>query len=230
MFRNLGIARGARLWTTVAVTLALVAASLAVLGSASAHPAGGPIVAAPTSSCAMPGCSIHLSTSSGSYDNKVKVTMKNYYPNDFGQVWFWDGVTGTGAALVASGSTGMTGDFSLSFKVPVDPVGKYVVYVTDFTGDNQSAAFNLTHLHASPRTGTASSNFHVGLQGFMAHTTMSFTIDGVNAPAVSPCRTNAHGNVSLSSCVLYVPNISAGTYTLVATDGTNFARVQFVVT
>lgn len=222
--------RTIRLLLFACVVFAVLAAALATVGTASGFTTASSPVALPSHGCVTPGCSIRLSTSSGSHGNKVKVTMKGFYANDFGQVWFWNGVTGSTAALVASGSTGSTGNFALSFFVPTETVGHYVVFVTDFTGDNQSAPFNLTHVALSPRSGTVSSNFHMGVMGFLGTTTIKVTIDGVTVGAVAPCRTNGHGDFSLSSCILYVPNLSPGTYQLVATDGTNFARTQFTVT
>ncbi len=205
----------------VAVVVALLASGTTI---AAPGTAGGP----PSNSCVitLAPCYIVLSTASGSHGNSERVNGTGFWPGDQVTVYFWNGVAGSTAQLVATGSTGV-GSFSVTFRIPNDPVGNYVVFATDLTGDNQSAAFHLTHLRASPDLGAPGSTTVVNGEGFLPDHVVTFRIEGAKATASPRCRTNASGD--FSSCTLTIPSVAPGTTLLKATDGTYTARIRFTV-
>jgi hypothetical protein len=213
----------------VAAATTAVVLSLIVLGSAfgSAVAASAPLP--PANSCIAPilPCYIVLSITSGSRGNTETVSGYRFWPGEPFTVYFWNGSAGASAPAVGTGSTG-TGDFSASFRVPGDPVGNYTVFVTDLAGDNQSAAFHLTRLTASPDSGPVGNTTQLSGQGFLPDHVVRFHVDGVRASTSASCRTNVHG--AFSKCALTVPSVPTGSTRLTATDGTYTARIEFVVT
>jgi len=210
----------------VVVTAAVLVLTLsgAASGSTVARSAGLP----PPNTCIAPilPCYIVLSITSGSRGNGETVTGARFWPGEPFTVYFWNGTAGATAAAVASGSTG-TGSFSASFRVPSDPVGSYTVFVTDLAGDNQSAAFHLTYLRASPDSGAVSNTTSVSGEGFLPNHVVKFHFHAVAAVTTSRCRTNSFGN--FSGCVITIPSLPTGKTVLNVTDGTYVARIQFDV-
>jgi hypothetical protein len=213
-------------WLGWAGAVAIVL-TLAVPINASGLPGGGAPLP-PPNTCIAPllPCYIVLSIDSGSRGNNETVTGARFWPGEPFTVYFWNGTAGASATVVASGSTG-TGSFSAYFRVPKEPVGSYTVFVTDLAGDNQSAAFQLTHLSARPDSGPVGNVTAVSGQGFLPDHAVRFHIHGAHAPSVGRCQTNSHGN--FSDCRISVPNVPAGATHLIATDGTYTARIEFVV-
>jgi len=214
-----------RRWVTLAggVVVAL-ALSIPGLAAGSVAPPPGP----PPNTCIAPilPCYIVLSISSGSHGNKETVTGYRFWPGEPFTVYFWNGQAGAPPRVVGSGSTG-TGGFTASFGIPNEPVGSYTVFVTDLAGDNQSAAFHLTHLVARPDSGPVGNTTALSGQGFLPDQVMTFQLRSANASSEAPCRTNAHGN--FSGCLVTIPKVRAGSALLTATDGTYSARIHFVV-
>ncbi|HXY46460.1 MAG TPA: hypothetical protein VEK13_00990 [Thermoplasmata archaeon] len=206
-----------------------MALALTVPSAASGSLASGSPAFPPLNTCVIPflPCYIVLSIDSGSHGNKETVTGAQFYPGEPFTVYFWNGTPGASAAVVASGSTG-TGSFAVSFRIPNDPVGSYTIFVTDLAGDNQSASFQLTHLHASPSSGSVGNTTVLSGQGFLPDHVMKFHLHGVHASTTAPCRTDQYGN--FSGCRITIPNVPTGTTLLKATDGTYTARIGFVVT
>lgn len=218
-----------RRWRRVGLAGAVaVVLALTVPNVASGSLTGGDSSIPPANTCIIPflPCYILLSIDSGSPGNKETVTGAQFYPDEPYTVYFWNGTSGAPALDVASGSTG-TGSFSASFRIPKDPVGGYTIFVTDFAGDNQSAQFQLTHMHASPNSGPVASTILVSGQGFLPDHIMKFHIHGTRAATTARCQTNRYGN--FSGCRVTVPNVPTGETQLIATDGTYTARVEFVV-
>jgi hypothetical protein len=211
--------------------MGLLVLSFMITGSAVATPSAvhPPL---PPPGCSTPGCSISLNVSSESHLAIVKVTGKGYYPLLFATVYFWNGVSGGLAQKVGPGhSINSHGSFQTTFSVPKDPVGAYTVFVTDQMSDNASAPFQLTHLGVSPNSGPVSNNAVVTGSGFLPHATVTLKMGGANVGTVGGCSTSAHGVIVQGGyCILYVPNLSPGTYKLTATDGTRSAQVNFTVT
>jgi len=202
--------------------------ALIVPGLASGGFSGGSAALPPPDSCVAPllPCYIVLSIDSGSRGNNETVTGARFWPGEPFTVYFWNGTAGATAAAVAAGSTG-TGGFTASFPVPKEAVGNYTIFVTDLAGDNQSAAFRLTHLDARPDSGAVANTTSLSGQGFLPDHVVKFHVDGVRALTTTRCETNTHGN--FSRCVATVPNVPTGTTHLTATDGTYTARIDFVV-
>lgn len=214
-------------WGALAAAVAVVLTT-ALPGAASGMPTAGSVALPPPDTCIAPilTCYIVLSIASGSHGNHENVTGERFWPGEPFTVYFWNGTPGASASIVASGSTG-TGSFSVTFPIPTEPVGNYTIFVTDVAGDNQSAAFHLTHLRASPGSGAVGSTIALNGQGFLPDHEVKFRLHGTHAPPVATCRTNGYGN--FSDCRISVPNVPAGKSTLVATDGTYTARVEFAV-
>ena len=208
----------------VAVALALSVPAIASGSSGSPGPA-----LPPPNTCIAPilPCYIVLSISSGSHGNKETVSGYRFWPGEPFTVYFWNGTAGSSAQVVGSGTTG-TGSFTASFATPNDPVGNYTVFVTDVAGDNQSARFHLTYLHASPTSGPVGNTTALSGQGFLPDQALKFHIAGERAVKIAPCETNSRG--SFSGCVVRIPNVPTGSTLLTATDGTYIARIGFVVT
>ena len=206
----------------------LVVAAWIVSGPAAGSFVGGTASLPPPDSCIAPllPCYIVLSTDSGSRGNAVTVAGYQFWPGEPFTVYFWNGVYGASAPVVAQGSTG-TGSFSVSFDVPKDSVGNYTVFVVDLAGDNQSAPFHVTHLTATPASGPVGGTTSVSGQGFLPDHAVKFHVRGALASTAARCTTNRHGN--FSGCVVVVPNASPGKGLLTATDGTYTARVAFTV-
>ena len=201
---------------------------LLLFGGAWAAPLGPPVPISASDSCAIPfaACYILLSTSSGSHGNKVTISGYGFYPGDQFNAYFWNGASAP--QPIGLGSIGATGGFTATFHVPNDPVGAYEVYVTDLSGDNQSAGFALTHLVASPHSGAPKSVFSASGSGFAPSATVNFTIAGKNASTSAACRTNSRG--VFAGCLITVPKVASGGRTLIATAGTTVARIAFTVT
>jgi hypothetical protein len=216
--------RGFALAGVVAAVLTLTAP-----GIASGSLAGGSAAGPPPNTCIAPilPCYIVLSILSGSHGNKETVTGARFWPGEPFTVYFWNGTAGASAAAVAYGSTG-TGSFSAAFRIPKGPVGNYTVFVTDLAGDNQSASFHLTHMTANPSSGSVANTTSLSGQGFLPDHVVKFHLHGARAPTGARCQTNGHGD--FSRCLATIPNVSTGTALLTATDGTNTARIEFVVT
>jgi hypothetical protein len=212
------------------VTVGVVAALLGWAGptAATGVAAGGGYALPPPDTCIAPilPCYIVLSIESGSHGNRETVTGARFWPGEPFTVYFWNGTAGAPALAVASGSTG-TGGFSVSFPVPNDPVGNYTVFVTDLAGDNQSAAFHLTHLGAHPNSGPVAGTTSVSGQGFLPDHLVRFRIHGAHAATTARCETDRYGN--FSDCRITVPEVPTGSARLTATDGTYTARIEFVV-
>jgi len=202
--------------------------ALNVPGIASASFVGGSAALPPPNTCVAPvlPCYIVLSILSGSHGNNETVTGARFWPGEPFTVYFWNGTAGATAAAVAFGSTG-TGSFAASFAVPKDRVGNYTIFVTDLAGDNQSAVFHLTHLSANPDSGSVGNTTSLSGQGFLPDHVVKFHFHGMRASTTARCETNGHGN--FSGCVVTIPNVPTGSTRLTATDGTNTARVDFVV-
>jgi hypothetical protein len=214
-------------WLALAGGVA-IALALCLPGAASGYLAGASAALPPPDTCVAPllPCYIVLSIDSGSRGNHETVTGARFWPGEPFTVYFGSGTAGAAAEVVATGSTG-TGSFTVSFDVPREPVGNYTVFVTDLAGDNQSASFHVTQLHARPDSGSVGTTTTLGGQGFLPDHNVTFRFNGVLASATGSCRTNRHGN--FSGCVVKVPHVRAGTPRLTATDGTFIARIEFVV-
>ncbi len=216
--------RTARALACAALGFLLLFAAAPATATADRTPASLP----PAGSCVAPilPCYIFLSIASGSHGNRENVTGAHFWPGEPFTVYFWNGVPGVPAAIVASGSTG-TGGFSATFPIPKGVVGNYVVFVTDLAGDNQSAPFHLTELRASPSTGNASNTTSVSGSGFLPDHVVKFHVHGASANATAPCRTNRSGD--FRNCVLTIPVVPTGPTRLIGSDGTYFARIDFTV-
>lgn len=213
-----------------ALAMGLLAASAALtlpsVASASIPRESTPLP--PPDTCIAPilPCYILLSISSGSHGNSETVSGYRFWPGEPFTVYFWNGNSSAAAPAVASGSTG-AGSFTATFNIPKEPVGSYTIFVTDLAGDNQSAAFQLTHLIATPSSGPGGNTTSVSGQGFLPDHVVKFHLHGVHATTASPCRTNATGD--FTGCVVTIPNVTTGATRLTATDGTYWARIDFVV-
>jgi hypothetical protein len=207
-----------------------VALLIALLGAGLASGAGvGPRAALPPpDSCIAPlePCYIVLSAASGSAGNSITITGYNFWPGEPFTAYYWNGSYGATAAIVAQGSTG-TGGFTATFKVPKGEVGNDTVFVTDDAGDNQSAPFHRTWLHADPTSGAVGATTLVSGQGFLPDHVLRFHIHGTLASVTGVCKT--HGDGIFSDCQLTIPSVATGATTLAATDGTYNARVPFDV-
>lgn len=210
----------------VGIVAAVAVLTGASLGSASVLRAS--LDLPPPNSCVAPilPCYILLSIRSDSHGNGETVSGYRFWPGEPFTVYFWDGNSSAAAPAVASGMTG-TGGFTATFPIPKEPVGNYTIFVTDLAGDNQSAAFHLTELRATPNSGAVGNTTSVSGQGFLPDHLVKFKIAGVHALSTAPCRTNATG--SFTGCNVTVPDVPTGSTHLSATDGLYFARIQFVV-
>jgi len=212
----------------MAVVLLAAILVLAVPSLTTADPVAGRTLLPPPNTCIAPvlPCYIVLSIRSGSHGNQELVTGGQFWPGEPLTVYFWNGTAGATAEAVANGTTG-TGSFSVSFRVPTDPVGNYTVFVTDLAGDNQSAPFHLTHLHAIPASAGVGNTTTVSGQGFLPDHVVNFHLHGTHALTSARCTTNPYGN--FSDCVVTVPSVPTGGTLLTATDGLYTARIHFDV-
>jgi hypothetical protein len=222
----MGVFQPGRRW---AVLVGVAAAALTlVLAPASAGAVVAREALPPPDTCIAPllPCYIVLSIDSGSRGNLETVTGVQFWPGEPFTVYYWDGIDGAPAAIVASGTTG-TGSFSASFGIPKDPVGNYTVFVTDLAGDNQSAPFHETWLHAAPNAGVPGNTTSLSGQGFLPDHVVTFTLHGARVPTRGACTTDRDG--VFSGCIATVPDVPTGTTRLAATDGTYLARLAFDV-
>jgi hypothetical protein len=167
---------------------------------------------------------VALAPASAAHGNLVTVSASGYHARQTATVYLTNGVT---TSRVATGGTGLYGQVETSFDVPNDPVGRYTVFVNDPFGDNASTSFDLTHLKAAPSSDPPGGSPLVTGEGFSASTTIAFTIDGMTAPSMGPCLTNAKGGFS---CTVTVPALGPGTYKLMAAGGGYEGKITFDVT
>ncbi len=179
----------------------MVVGSLGAIGGAAATSAGPHTGAPPSPHCVVPGktCAIVLSHTSGYPRKLITLEGQNYYPADFFNVYWWTGAGPT--RLLPSGPTaGLSGWFNTSFKLPVDPAGTYYIFVSDFTGDNQSVTFHLApHISVSPNNGLVGNSSVIKGLGFSVKSTVTFTLHGVAVSTVRACKTSKLGTLD-SGC------------------------------
>jgi hypothetical protein len=221
---------------TIGLLASLLLATGVVAAASPSPPLGSHVLLGPTCVAPHVTCRIHMVPASGAVNNPITLHAFYFYPNDAYTVKLWNRVAGSGGTWLklASGPTGFgagASNFTAHFKVPIDPVGKYTVFVSDFTGDNVSAPFEITHLTPTPNSGAAGGSVAVKGSGFLPLATVSLTLAGTTLATVGGCSTNAHGVIIQGgSCVFKIPSLTAGSYKLAATDGKYLAKVTFTVT
>jgi hypothetical protein len=113
------------------------------------------------------------------------------------------------------------------FVVPGSPTGATTVTASDGTGSASASFTVIPALSLSPMAGQAGSTITANGSGFGASRGITFTFNAtppVAAKDAGPgCATDQMGY--FSQCTFVVPGVGDGTYTVMASDGTNSAAV-----
>ncbi|HYA10604.1 MAG TPA: hypothetical protein VEH10_02895 [Thermoplasmata archaeon] len=161
---------------------------------------------------------------SGGSGSTITFTGTGFLANDSVTV-SWTGPT------TCSNTTGPTGGFSCSLKIPLGTAGGvYPFTATDTASDTATATFEVvTGLSASPDHGPAGTAVTFTGTNFAANSAVSVTSSLGTACPAATTKTNASGGFT---CAYPIPSGTAGgTYNFTATDAaSNSASVLFVVT
>jgi hypothetical protein len=128
---------------------------------------------------------------------------------------------------------GDDGTITDTFQLPYWFVATYYVTATGVTSGIATTTFTDATISLSPISGSVGTIVTVtsgaGSGGaFAGNTALTFTFGG-SPLTTSGCTTNSGGNLP-AGCTFTVPSLSAGLYTVRATDGTKAASTTFTVT
>lgn len=132
-------------------------------------------------------------------------------------------------SISGSATTSAAGSFNTQLTVPAIAGGAHTFKAQDTGGGSATAAFSVSQsMSISPQTGTAGTVVTVTGRGFGAGKSVTITYKNQAIPtSPSPVTTDAGGNFNAT---FTVPAGSAGSFAVVATDGTLTSSANFVLT
>ena len=162
--------------------------------------------------------SISLSASSGTVGSSVTVTGKGFAAGVATQIKF-------NAATVKTVTSTTLGSFTATFTIPSAPSGANTISATN-TGGTASGNFNIgTSLNLSKTSGPVDTSITVTGKGFASSSPISIKFNNVQQITVNS------GIDGSFSGTFAIPEISGGSYQVMASDGSNnTAASAFTVT
>ncbi|MFH1381507.1 MAG: hypothetical protein ABIH70_01280 [Chloroflexota bacterium] len=161
--------------------------------------------------------SITVNPSSGKVRSQTAVSGTGFNPSRSVNISFDN-------ALQATTTTDSTGSFNTSVTVPLSAAGSHTITANDGTLSSSSPFITQASMTITPTRGPMGAEITVSGIGFLATTAITVQLGGNTAQNTT---TDTNGSFTTT---FTVPQMTAGTYTLITSDGANAVSVEFTIT